>query len=717
MKIQLLGYSILAMCMISTTAIAQKTSNQSAKKEKEKQVQETKQKQEKKFKAPEVADKYRWLEDDQSTATRNWIIEENKRTQDYLNKIPYRDAIAKRYQSLFNYEKFTAPSIEGNYIYYSRNSGLQNQSVIYREPVGGGTPEVFLDPNTFSKDGTTSLSGLNFSPDGSLCAYNISEGGSDWSKIIVMDAINKKIIDDTLKDIKFSGPSWKGNDGFYYSTYERPKEGSFLSGKTNDHHLYYHKLGTSQKEDKRIIFNDSKEPVRYVGGGVSENQRWLIVFCANTTYGNSLYVLDLTKPDAKFIAMVPDMKSSNSIIDVDDQFFYIRTDRNAPNGKVVTAPLSAPGVQNWKDLIPEVNEVMDASTASGFIFTSYLKDAVSRVLQYDHTGKQVREITLPGLGTTIGFNSKKSDKDIYYTYTSYTTPPTIYKYDPVSGTSGVYKKPDIQFNSSDYESKQIFYQSKDGTRVPMIITYKKGLKLDGKNPCLLYGYGGFSISVTPAFSTSNIIFLENGGIYAVPNIRGGGEYGEAWHEAGTKMKKQNVFDDFYAASQWLVDHKYTSRDLLAIKGASNGGLLVGASITQHPDMCKVAIPMVGVLDMLRYHKFTAGAGWAHDYGTADDSKEMFEYLKSYSPYHNTRPASYPATMVITGDHDDRVVPAHSYKFAAALQEAQRGSNPILIRIETKAGHGAGKSTKQIIDQESDIWAFLFYNMGITPKNL
>jgi prolyl oligopeptidase len=662
-----------------------------------------------------VEDPYRWLEDDLSAETGAWVKAQNKLTQDYLSKIPYRNAIARRYETLFNYEKFSAPSREGAYIYYSRNSGLQNQNVIYREPLGGGKAEVFLDPNSFSKDGTTSLAGLYFSPDGSMCSYHISEGGSDWSKIIVMDAINKKILDDTLNDIKFTGSSWRGNEGFYYSTYERPKDGSFLAGKTNDHHLFYHKIGTPQSEDQRILYTDNKEPVRYVSGYVSENQRWLIVSGANATYGNDLYVLDLTSGESTFKKLVEDMDNSHNVIDVDDQYFYIETDRKAPNKKLVIAPVSNPVEMNWQTLVQESDEVLNASASSGFLFGNYLKDAVSVVRQFDHGGKLVREIELPGLGTASGFSGKHSDKEMYYTYTSYINPPTIFKYDPEKGNSSVYKKPGILFNPAEYESKQVFYTSKDGTQIPMILTYKKGLQQNGKNPCLLYAYGGFSVSITPAFSTSSIIFLENGGVYAVPNIRGGGEYGEAWHEAGTKLKKQNVFDDFYAASRWLIENKYTSTDKLAIKGGSNGGLLIGACITQHPDMCKVAFPMVGVLDMLRYHKFTSGAGWAYDYGTADDNADMFKYLYGYSPVQNAKPASYPATMITTGDHDDRVVPAHSFKFAAALQAAQQGPDPVLIRIETKAGHGAGRSTKQIIAQESDMWAFLFYNMGITPK--
>lgn len=661
-----------------------------------------------------VADPYRWLENDTSTETAAWVKAENEVTQNYLSQIPFRNAIGKRYENLFNYEKFSAPTKEGNYNYYSKNSGLQNQYVVYREPVAGGPAEVFLDPNTFSKDGTTSLAGLRFSKDGSMAAYNISEGGSDWQKIIVLNAINKKQVGDTMLDIKFSGASWKGNDGFFYSTYERPKEGSFLAGKTDNQKLYYHKIGTSQKEDK-IIYYGKTEPIRYLGAGVSEDQKWLFLYCANSTYGNSLLVLDLTNPNAVMKTMVADMKNQHGIVDVDEQYFYIQTDRNAPTGKLMKVPIATPEEANWKVLLDSKPEVLSASSAGGSIFCSYLKDAVSKVYQYDKLGKQVREIALPGLGSASGFSGKAEDKELFYGYTGYTAPYSIYKMDIASGKTELYKQPKVEFKPEEYESKQIFYTSKDSTKIPMIITYKKGLELNGNNPTLLYAYGGFSVSITPYFSTSAIILLENGGIYAVPNIRGGGEYGEAWHEAGIKTKKQNVFDDFIAAAQYLIDNKYTSKDKLAIEGGSNGGLLIGACITQKPDMCKVAFPEVGVMDMLRYHKFTAGAGWAYDYGTSADSKEMFDYLYKYSPVHNVKEAAYPATMITTADHDDRVVPAHSFKFAASMQEKQKGTNPVLIRIETKAGHGAGMSTKQIIATQMDKWSFMFYNMNVQPK--
>ncbi len=661
-----------------------------------------------------VADPYRWLENDTSAETGAWVKAQNEVTQNYLKQIPFRDAIAKRYEDLFNYEKYSAPTREGDFIYYSKNSGLQNQSVMYREPVNGGDTEVFLDPNSFSKDGTTSLSGINFSKDGSLAAYNISEGGSDWQKIIIVDAATKKQLGDTMQDIKFSSASWKGNDGFFYSTYDRPKQGSFLAGVTDKHKLFYHKIGTTQKEDV-LIYDGAGQSKRYISGGVTEDGKWLIISGANATYGNELHVMDLTNPTATIVALVTDMKNQHGIIESDENNFYIQTDRNAPTSKLVTVAVSNPAEANWKTIIETLPEVLSASTAGGFIFCTYLKDAVTKVYQHDMTGKRIRENELPGLGTAGGFYAKKEYKELYYGYTGYTTPYTIYKLDINTGKTVLYKQPTVQFKPADYESKQVFYTSKDGTKIPMIITHKKGIALDGKNPCLLYGYGGFSVSLTPAFSTSNMILLENGGIYAVPNIRGGGEYGEAWHEQGIKTKKQNVFDDFIAAAKYLVDNKYTSREMLAIQGGSNGGLLVGACITQQPDMCKVAFPAVGVMDMLRYHKFTAGAGWAYDYGTSEDSREMFDYIYKYSPVQNVKAAAYPATMITTADHDDRVVPAHSFKFAANMQEKQTGKNPVLIRIETKAGHGAGKSTKQTIAEQADKWSFMFYNIGVTPK--
>jgi len=660
-----------------------------------------------------VADPYRWLEDDQSAETKAWVTQQNTVTQAYLNQIPYRKAIQQKLEILWNYEKYSAPFKEGNYTYFYKNDGLQSQSVLYRQ-TEGGQPEVFLDPNRFSKDGTTSLSQIQFSKDGSLAAYQLSEGGSDWTKVVVIKAADKTIIGDTLKDVKFSGLAWRGNEGFYYSSYDKPTAGSQLSGLTQYHKLYYHQLGTAQTQDK-LIFGGEQTPRRYVGAYLTEDERYLVITAANSTTGNELYIQDLSQPNSSIVTVVNNFDNVHHVVDNEGSKLYIHTNLYAPNYKLVVTDAAQPQITGWTDLIPQTTNVLDISTGGGKIFARYLQDATSLVQQYDRNGKLEHAIQLPSVGSASGFSAKKEEKELYYTFTSYTYPSTIFKYDIATGQSVLYKKSGVQFNPELYESKQVFFKSKDGARIPMIITYKKGTLLNGRNPTLLYAYGGFGISLTPAFSTSNIILLEQGGIYAVPNLRGGGEYGETWHRAGIKMKKQNVFDDFIAAAEYLIKNKYTSKDYLAIAGGSNGGLLVGATIAQRPDLCKVAFPAVGVMDMLRYNQFTAGAGWAYDYGTAQDSKEMFEYLYRYSPVHALKPASYPATLVTTADHDDRVVPAHSFKFAARLQEYQQGQNPTLIRIETKAGHGAGRSTAQIIGQETDKWAFMFANMGVAFK--
>jgi prolyl oligopeptidase len=610
---------------------------------------------------------------------------------------------------MWNYEKYTAPQREGAYIYYSRNDGLQNQFVIYRQK-GNGDPEVFLDPNKFSADGTTSLGEIEFTKDGSKVAYSISEGGSDWRKVIILDAESKTIIGDTLKDIKFSGLSWQANDGFYYSSYDKPK-GSELSAKTDHHKLYFHKLGTKQTEDKVIFGSDIIR--RYVSGTVTEDGRYLVMTAAESTTGNDLYIKDLKKSGSKFTTITGNFDNDHSVIDNDGSKLFIVTNLNAPNKRVVTVDAEKPGAENWVDLIPETENVLEPAAGAGYLFAHYMIDAISKVKQFDRHGDLIREITLPGLGTASGFGAKRDDKEVYYSFTNYITPATIYKLEPESGKSEVYKKPVVAFNGDEYESRQIFYNSKEGTRIPMIISFRKGTPLNGKSPAILYGYGGFDISETPGFSIPVAFWLETGGIYAVPNIRGGGEYGEKWHLAGTKMHKQNVFDDFIAAAEYLVEKKYTSSDFLAIRGGSNGGLLVGAVMTQRPDLMKVALPAVGVMDMLRYHTFTAGAGWAFDFGTSEDSKEMFEYIYKYSPVQNVKEGiKYPATLVTTGDHDDRVVPAHSFKFAAQLQAKQTGSNPVLIRIETNAGHGAGTPVSKSIEQYADIFSFTLYNMGI-----
>jgi len=657
----------------------------------------------------EVIDNYRWLEDDLSEETENWVIEQNNITFNYLDKIPFRKELKNRLLNLWDYEKISAPFKEGDYTYYYKNTGLQNQSILYRH-LEGSEPEVFLNPNEFSSDGTTSLAGLSFSKDASLVAYSISEGGSDWRKIIVISAENKQIIEDTIVDVKFSGVSWKSNDGFYYSSYDKPK-GSELSEKTDQHKLYYHKLGTSQKQDELIYGGKENEKNRYVRGYVTDDNQYLIIDAAKKTTGNKLFIKNL-KNNSKLKTISEDYSSNTYLLDNQGSLLYLVTDHNAPNKKIVTVSSKNPGKLNWKDFISEKEFVLNPSTCGGYIFTNYMIDAISKVYQYNYSGKLIREVNLPGIGSAYGFSGKKDQEELYFSFSNYYTPTTRFKLDLSSGNYKEYWKPSIDFNSSNYESKQIFYNSKDGTKVPMIITFKKGTELNGKNPTILYGYGGFNISRTPGFSVANVVWMEQGGIYAVPNIRGGGEYGRKWHKAGVQKNKQNVFDDFIAASEYLIDNKYTSSEFLAIRGGSNGGLLVGAVMTQRPDLIKVALPAVGVLDMLRYHKFTSGAGWSYDYGTSDESKEMFEYLKAYSPVHNvSKNTAYPATLITTGDHDDRVVPAHSFKFAAELQEKDAGINPVLIRIETNAGHGSGTPVSKTIEQYADIYGFTFYNMG------
>lgn len=662
-----------------------------------------------------VKDPYRWLEDDRSKETEAWVRSQNKTTFDYLDKIPFRSTLKKSLEKLWNYEKIGSPFKEGDYTYFYKNNGLQNQYVIYRYK-NDESPEsatVFLDPNTFKEDGTVSLAGLSFSKSGHLLAYSISEGGSDWRKVVMMDVASKKIIGDTLVDIKFSGLSWYKDEGFYYSSYDKPK-GSALSDKTDQHKVYYHQLGTPQKKDVLIYGGTAEEKHRYIGATVTEDNRYLFVSLRVSTSGNKLIFKDLTKPNSSFIPILEHTESDTYLIDnVGAKLFFV-TNLNAPNQKIVSVDAQNPSPEHWVDLIPETKHVLSASTAGGYFFAEYMVDAISQVKQYDYDGNFIRDIKLPGIGNAGGFGGKKEDKVDFYSFTNYKTPASIYTFDIETGLSELYWRPEIDFNSDGYESKQVFYASKDGTKIPMIITHKKGINLDGKNPTILYGYGGFNISLNPSFSVANAVWLDQGGIYAVPNLRGGGEYGKNWHTAGTQMNKQNVFDDFIAAAEYLISEQYTTSDYLAIRGGSNGGLLVGATMTQRPDLMKVALPAVGVLDMLRYHTFTAGAGWAYDYGTAQDSQEMFEYLLGYSPVHNVNKGiSYPATLVTTGDHDDRVVPAHSFKFAAELQNKQSGNNPTLIRIETDGGHGAGTPVSKTIAQYADIFGFTLFNMGYT----
>tara|TARA_B100001027_G_scaffold202589_1_gene163440 strand:+ start:728 stop:2866 length:2139 start_codon:yes stop_codon:yes gene_type:complete len=657
----------------------------------------------------EVKDDYRWLEDDLSSETEEWVKKQNQTTFKYLNQIPFREDLKNRLLELLDYEKISAPFKKGEYTYFYKNSGLQNQSILYRN-LDNQEPEIFLDPNKFSDDGTTSLSGISFSNDASLVAYSISEAGEDWRKVVVMNTKTKEVVGDTINNIKFSAISWKSNEGFYYSSYDAP-EGSKLSSKTDQHMLYYHKLGTKQKLDKVIYGAIPAEKNRYVRGYVTDDSRFLVIDAAIKTTGNKLFIKDL-KNNSTLKTIVDNYDSNTYLLDNSGSDLILVTDHFAPNKRIVKTNFSNPGQENWTNLIPEKEFVLSPSTCGGFIFTEYMVDAISKVYQYNYNGKLVREINLPGIGSASGFSGEQDQMDLYFSFSNYYTPMSRFKLNVKSGKYSEFWSPEIDFNSSNYESKQVFYESKDGTKVPMIITYKKGTKLDGKNPTILYGYGGFNISQTPGFRVTNAVWLEQGGVYAVPNIRGGGEYGREWHNAGTQTKKQNVFDDFIAAAEFLIAKNYTSTEFLALRGGSNGGLLVGAVMTQRPDLMKVALPAVGVLDMLRYHKFTSGAGWAYDYGTSDQSVEMFQYLKSYSPVHNVKKNTvYPATLVTTGDHDDRVVPAHSFKFAAELQDKGIKENPLLIRIETNAGHGAGTPVSKTIEQYADIFGFTLFNMG------
>ena len=663
----------------------------------------------------EVADPYRWLEDDMSEETGAWVRAQNDVTFDYLDQIPFRNKVRDRIAEHWNYERVGAPTEHGAYTYYSRNDGLQNQSVVYRVRTGdeAAEPEVYLDPNQFSEDGTTSLAGLSFTNDGSMSAHSISVGGSDWRSVITMNTETREVLGDTLTNIKFSGISWFGNRGFFYSSYEQP-DGSELSAKTDQHKLFFHAVGSSQSEDE-LIFGGEDMPRRYVFGSVTDDDRYLIISGSVSTTGNELYMIDLMADEKNLVPIVDNFDHDHSVIDSDESYLYIYTNLDAETYKVVRAPLDNPTPENWEDVIPYTHHVLTASTAGGSIFASYLVDVKTQVLQYDYEGNLIRTVELPGIGTAGGFSGDREDTTLHYSFTSFTYPSTLFEYDIESGESTLYWSPSMDFNPEEYVTEQVFYLSKDSTRIPMFITYKKGLEMDGSNPTELYAYGGFNISLRPSFSVSRLIWLENGGIYAQPNIRGGGEYGREWHVAGTQMNKQNVFDDFMAAADYLVANGYTSNDKLAISGGSNGGLLVGAVMTQAPDLAAVAFPAVGVLDMLRYHTFTAGAGWAFDYGTSEDSPEMFEYLLGYSPVHNVREGvTYPSTMITTADHDDRVVPAHSFKFAAELQDKHGGDNPVLIRVETNAGHGAGRSTESRIAELADKYSFAWFEMGVNP---
>lgn len=661
-----------------------------------------------------IKDPYRWLEDDNSAETRAWVKEENKVTEDYLSNIPFREKVKKRLEELWNYTKYGSPFKQGNYYYFYKNDGLQNQSVLYRQKGFDAEPEVFIDPNKMSKDGTAAIGTLSFSKNNMYAVYLEAQAGSDWEDAHIMDVNNKRLLKDELHFIKFSRVSWKSDDGFYYSRYPAPDEKNKLTTQNQFHKVYYHKLGTTQSRDI-LIYEDKEHPLRTVNANLSEDEHFLVITTSEGTSGSELWVKDMKNKSAKndFILLVKGFDTESNFIDNDGDRLLVRTNDNAPNDKVVSIDPKDPSKEKWETVIPERKELLESvGTAGGKLFLTYLQDASSRVYQTDYKGHNAHEIKLPGIGTATGFNGYKKDKEIFYSYTSFNTPNSIFRYDLTTGKSTLFRKNEVKVNTDNYQTLQSFCISKDGTKVPMFITYKKGLKLDGNNPVLLYGYGGFNIALTPAFSISNAFFLEQGGVYVQVNLRGGSEYGEAWHKGGMLQNKQNVFDDFIAATQFLIDKKYTNPNKIAIRGGSNGGLLIGAVMTQRPELFKVAIPEVGVLDMLRYHKFTIGWAWATEYGRSDH-KEDFENLIKYSPLQNLKPGvKYPATLITTGDHDDRVVPAHSFKFAATLQADNDGTNPTLIRIETKAGHGAGKPTSKQIDEAADIWTFVMYNLGV-----
>ena len=656
-----------------------------------------------------IADPYRWLENDTSTETKNWVDEENKITQNYLEQIPYREDIKNRLTEIWNYPKESAPFKAGEYYFFTKNDGLQNQSVWFIKKGLEGKEELFLDPNKLSADGTASVSLLGFSHDKKYIAYSIAQSGSDWSNIYVMEVASKTKLADELKWTKFSGAAWKG-DGFYYSRYDEPTKGMELSGANKFQKVYFHKLGEAQTADK-LIFEDNTNPNLYFGADVTEDEHFLVLYASAGTSGNALYYQDLTSLNNKIELLVKGFENNHSVITNNGDKLLINTDLNAPNKQVVLVDPKNSDPKNWQKIIPESKLALEgASSGGGFLWASYLKDASTNIVQFDLSGNKIKDVKLPDIGTVGGFGGYKDDIEFFYSFTNFITPGTSYRYDIKQGESTLYKKSALKFNTDNYETKQVFYPSKDGTKVPMFMVYKKGIKLNGDNPVFLYAYGGFQISLTPTFSLSRMLFLEHGGIYAQPSLRGGSEYGEAWHKAGMLEKKQNVFDDFIGAAEYLIKEKYTNPDKIAISGGSNGGLLVGACMTQRPELFKVALPAVGVLDMLRYHKFTVGWGWAVEYGTSDQ-KDDFDYLIKYSPLHNIKiGVNYPATLITTADHDDRVVPAHSFKFAATLQEKYKGENPMLIRIDKKAGHGAGKPTKKLIEEATDIWSFVFQNL-------
>ena len=661
-----------------------------------------------------VADPYRWLENDTSAQTAAWVEAENQVTNAYLQKIPFREKLLKRLTELANYEKLSAPRKRHGKWYFYKNDGLQNQYVLYVMDELGGEPRVFLDPNKLSEDGTVALKGTYFSHDGRWMAYAISRSGSDWQEFYVIDLKTGELTSDHIEWAKFSGAAWKG-DGFYYSSYDRPTEGKEFSNVNEGMKIYYHKMGTPQSEDV-LFYQNPTQPKRFYEVITNEEETLMYLYEAGAGAGDNLFVRDLSQPESQFIQMTSNMDYLYTPIYDEGGKIYLSTNYGAAKGRIMVADIQQPGIDSWQELIPEQENVLsDASVINRQLILTYQKDASDHAYLYGLDGKLRNEIKLPSVGS-VGFTGDEKEPECFYTFTSFTVPGTIYSYDMAKNESKLYSSPKVNFRLGDYTSEQVFFHSKDGTRIPMFLTYKKGLKRNGKNPVYLYGYGGFNIALTPSFSANRIPFLENGGIYAQVTLRGGSEYGEEWHLAGTKMQKQNVFDDFIGAAEWLISEGYTSKDYLAIVGGSNGGLLVGACMTQRPELYRVAIPQVGVMDMLRYHKFTIGWNWASDYGTSEDSKEMFEYLRGYSPLHNLKPGTaYPATLVTTADHDDRVVPAHSFKFAATLQECHQGNNPVLIRIDTKAGHGGGKPLAKILEEQADIYGFILYNMGVKFK--
>jgi len=663
-----------------------------------------------KYFGTDINDPYRWLENDTASSVMKWVDAQNDITFDYLSHIPYREQIRKRLTEIWNYPKYSSPFKEGEWYYFFKNDGLQNQSVLYRQKGLDATPEIFLDPNTLSADGTASLASITFSKDHKLCAIGIAQSGSDWNEIVVMDVTTKQYLNDKIEWVKFSGATWQGN-GFYYSRYDEPAKGKAYSNQNEFMKIYFHKIGTPQQQDE-LIYEDKAHPLRYFNAAITEDERFMLIYVSEGTHGNEILIKDLNKDEKTFRTLFKGFENNYAVVDNIGDRILATTDKGSPKYRLIELDPTKPEEKNWKTIVAESDDLLEGvSYWNGKLFLSYLKDASTRLFRANADGSGKEEIILPGIGTASLIGGKKEDTEAFYTFTSFTNPGEIYRYELTSGKSTLFRKTEVGFNTDQFETKQVFYSSKDGTKIPLFIIHKKGIKLDGNNPTLLYGYGGFNISLTPSFSISRIYFLEQGGVYAIANLRGGGEYGEEWHKAGMLEKKQNVFDDFIAAAQYLIDEKYTSTEKLAINGGSNGGLLVGACMTQRPDLFKVAIPAVGVLDMLRYHKFTIGWGWAGEYGSSDLAKQ-FDFLIKYSPLHNVKEGvNYPATMIMTADHDDRVVPAHSFKFAAELQAKQKkAGNPILIRIDKKAGHGAGKPTTKLIDDATDFWSFVLWNL-------